>query len=100
MVDFPQALTALDYLKDLETRRRRELAATLGRLGIDSQVIKSDPEGVLKKHTGVAAWVKSNEDNERKIEAYYTQLYIALRRWVRLNGVSRSVDVANADLHR
>lgn len=84
MVDFPQGLTALDYLKDLEIRRRREMKAALSRLGIDETVIKTlgDPEGIAKRHPGVAAWIKTNEENERRVEAYYTQLYIALRRWV------------------
>ena len=34
-VDFYQALTALDYLKDLETRRRKEVVTVLIHLGID-----------------------------------------------------------------
>ena len=33
-VDFPQALSALDYLKDLEVRRRREVVAAFDKLGI------------------------------------------------------------------
>lgn len=80
LVDFPQALTALDYMKDLETRRRREVAAALERVGVDRTSVQADT--VAKKHAGVAAWVKQIESNERKIEALYTQLYIGLRRWV------------------
>lgn len=85
-VDFPQALTALDYLKDLENRRRREVAAALGRLGLDRTTVSADMEGVARKNASVAAWVKQLESNERKVEALYTQVYIGLRRWVR--GVS------------
>ena len=81
-VDFPQALTALDYLKDLETRRRREVAAALTRLGLDKTTVSSDMESVVRKNASVAAWVQQLESNERKVEAFYTQLYVGLRRWV------------------
>jgi hypothetical protein len=60
-VDFPQALTAMDYLKDLEVRRRRE----------------------GKKYPGVLRWVLAVEEKERTIEALYSQVYIGMRRWVR-----------------
>jgi len=82
MVDFPQALTGLDYLKDIETRRRRESAAALGRLGIDKTALKKDSNELSKKPPGVAAWLKTTEASERKVDALYTQLYVALRRWV------------------
>ncbi|KAI9654585.1 MAG: hypothetical protein M1831_005346 [Alyxoria varia] len=88
MVDFPQALTALDYLKDLETRRRREIGAALGRLRLDREVIKSGVPEVEKKHSGVAAWVQEIEASERKVDALYTQLYIGLRRWILINELS------------
>ena len=82
MVDFPQALTALDYLKDLETRRRREQAAAFGRLGIERDNLQTFLAEIQKKQAGVVMWVKEVEANEKKVEALYTQVYIALRRWV------------------
>jgi hypothetical protein len=78
-VDFPQALTAMDYLKDLEVRRRREVVAALDRLGVD--IGRKDVLG--KKYPGVLRWVLAVEENERVIEALYSQVYIGLRRWVR-----------------
>jgi hypothetical protein len=80
-VDFPQALTALDYLKDLEVRRRREVVAALDRLGVDRADLGE--RAVLgRKYPGVLRWVISIEDKERKVEALYTQVFLGLRRWV------------------
>lgn len=82
-VDFAQALTALDYLKDLETRRRREIGSALRRLGIDTSTLGKEGDEISKKYPGVVSWVRAIEDKERKVEALYTQVYIGLRRWVR-----------------
>lgn len=80
-VDFPQALTALDYLKDLENRRRREVVAALDRLGIDRADF-GERSVLGRKYPGVLRWVVDIEDKERKVEALYTQVYLGLRRWV------------------
>ena len=81
MVDFTQALTAMDYLKDLDNRRKRELANALQRLGLDKEVVDERyRESGLNPH--VSQWVKIMQDKERKVEALYTQVYIGLRRWV------------------
>jgi len=82
MVDFPQALTALDYLKDLETRRRKEVAASLSRLGIDRNSLGSEVDELARRYPGVAAWVRALEEKEKRVDAYYTGLWVALRRWV------------------
>ena len=80
-VDFPQALTALDYLKDLEIRRRREVVAALDRLGVDRADLGE--RAVLgRKYPGVLKWVISIEDKQRRVEALYTQVFLGLRRWV------------------
>ncbi|KAF2457576.1 hypothetical protein BDY21DRAFT_371751 [Lineolata rhizophorae] len=85
-VDFPQALAALDYLKDLEQRRRREIAAALRRLGIDRT---ADAAGdVLDKSPEAAAWVQEVYDKDRKAEALYSQVYVSLRRWILINEMS------------
>jgi hypothetical protein len=89
-VDFPQALTGLDYLKDLEARRRREVASAMARLDIDRETLDSDPESLASRYPGVAAWVKSIEEKERKIDALYTQLYIGIRRWILINELKLS----------
>ncbi|KEQ67772.1 uncharacterized protein M437DRAFT_36469 [Aureobasidium melanogenum CBS 110374] len=87
-VDFPQALTGLDYLKDLETRRRREVAAALECLGIDRNTIGAAEEELSRRYPGVLSWFRTLEEKERKIEALYTQVYVALRRWVLINELS------------
>lgn len=83
MVDFPQGLTGLDYLKDLETRRRREVAAAMDRLDINRDTLADDGNALAQRYPGVVQWVSSISQKERKIEALYTQLYVGLRRWVR-----------------
>ncbi|CAK4032167.1 Hypothetical predicted protein [Lecanosticta acicola] len=87
-VDFPQALTGLDYLKDLETRRRSEVASAMDRLDIDREALTREDAGLAEKYPGVAQWVKSIEEKERKIDTLYTQVYIGLRRWVIINELS------------
>lgn len=81
LVDFTQALTALDYLKDLDSRRKRELALVLQRLGI-KQSIAEQGKGEVSKNVSITEWVQSMRDKERKVEALYSQVYIGLRRWV------------------
>lgn len=86
MVDFPQALTALDYLKDLEWRRRREFRAALQRLGITPEYMAIP--GCFRKHTGLLAWIQQREDNERDFDRLYSELFIAIRRWILINELS------------
>ena len=87
-VDFPQALTGLDYLKDLEMRRRSEVAAAMERLNIDKDTLDTDADPMTSRYPGVAQWVNSIEEKERKIDALYTQIYIGLRRWILINELS------------
>ena len=83
LVDFPQALTAMDYLRDLDIRRRRELTNALRRLGIDREELGKDGEAhPANGNRAIAEWVKEMEKKEKKVEALYTQVYIGLRRWV------------------
>lgn len=81
-VDFTQALTAMDYLKDLETRRKRELSAALQRLGITADTTEQERDDMAKRSPAIAQWISSMEEKERRVEALYTQVYIGLRRWV------------------
>lgn len=87
-VDFPQALTGLDYLKDLETRRRREVASAMNRLEIDRESLDQDAAGLSSRYPGVLQWVKSIEEKERKIDSLYTQVFLGLRRWILVNELS------------
>jgi len=84
-VDFPQALTGLDYLKDLETRRRREVAGAMSRLAIDRTTLELDCDSLSDRYPGVKQWVSDINEKERKVEALYTQVYVALRRWILVN---------------
>lgn len=86
-VDFPQALTALDYLKDLEVRRRRDVVAALTKLGIAREDL-SERERLAKNYPGVMKWIEDIEDKERKVESLYTQIYIGIRRWTMINELS------------
>ncbi|KAL4881028.1 hypothetical protein BJY04DRAFT_64156 [Aspergillus karnatakaensis] len=83
-VDFPQALTGLDYLRDLETRRKKEVAAAVQRLGLQSGNSRQSAE-FARKYPGVTMWIGSIKDKTAKVEALYTQIYIGLRRWTLLN---------------
>ena len=86
-IDFPQALTALDYLKDLENRRRKEVLAALDKLGIDRSDIGNKTK-LANKYPGVLKWLTSIEEKERDVEAAYTQVYVGLRRWTLVNEMS------------
>ncbi|OJJ51372.1 hypothetical protein ASPZODRAFT_373557 [Penicilliopsis zonata CBS 506.65] len=83
-VDFPQALTGLDYLKDLENRRRKDVVSALQRLGIQRDDLDQKAE-LGKQYPGVLSWIEAIEDKEKKIEALYTQVYVGLRRWTLIN---------------
>lgn len=83
LVDFPQSLTALDYLKDLESRRRKEIAHSFQTLNLDrSNLSPESLEELRGWNPAVADWVESLENKLRKVEALYTSIYISLRRWV------------------
>lgn len=82
LVDFPQALTALDYLRDLETRRRKEMIAAFERVHIHPDTYEADMETMAEKFPGIALWVRNVEGKNKKAESYYAQLWLGLRRWV------------------
>lgn len=79
-VDFHQALTALDYLRDLETRRRRELTEAVQRLNLKPEDMKNSDLG--KKYPGLSTWIESMKAKTNRVESLYSQVYINLRRWV------------------
>lgn len=87
LVDFTQALTALDYLKDLENRRKRELTLVLQRLGLDQGFVEQ-AKGEISKNEKISEWVSNMQNKELKVEGLYTPVYIGIRRWV---GMPKSV---------
>ncbi|KAL8711057.1 MAG: hypothetical protein Q9220_004438 [cf. Caloplaca sp. 1 TL-2023] len=85
LIDFTQALTALDYLKDLEGRRRREITLALQRLGLDRDSIGKSEEELRDSRPRIAEWVQGMQEKERKVESLYTHVYLGLRRWTLIN---------------
>jgi hypothetical protein len=75
---FNQALTALDYLRDLECTRRTALRDAAVRLGI----MKEDWRNVLSEEQEAYLWVESVQKQELVIESHYAHVFIDLRIWV------------------
>ncbi|KAF2687932.1 hypothetical protein K458DRAFT_294992 [Lentithecium fluviatile CBS 122367] len=88
LVDFPQALTALDYLRDLETRRRKEMVAAFSRVHIEPETFDSDIETISEKYPGIALWAKNLEGKNKKAEVHYAKLWLGVRRWIMINELS------------
>jgi len=82
MVDFTQGLAALDYLRDLETRRRKELIAAFSRTEIRTESFDSDIEKISERFPGIALWAKNLEGKNMKAERCYAKMWLGLRRWV------------------
>ena len=72
----------MDYLKDLENRRKRELTMALQRLGLDTAIVEQAGRET-STNTKISEWVLSLQGKEKRVEALYSQVYIGLRRWVR-----------------
>jgi len=76
--DFNQALTALDYLRDLECTRRTALRDAAVQLGITSETWKE----VLSEDKEAYTWVETVQKQELEIESHYANIFIDLRIWV------------------
>ncbi|KAF1945639.1 hypothetical protein EJ02DRAFT_34946 [Clathrospora elynae] len=87
-VDWNQALTALDYLKDLETRRRREMAKAFEALTVHRDTWDIDMASVAERAPGIALWINNLEGKNKKAESYYAQIWLGLRRWIMINHLS------------
>ncbi|OQE46115.1 hypothetical protein PENCOP_c001G02726 [Penicillium coprophilum] len=85
-VDFAQALTALDYLKAIQGRWKKEIDAAFNRLDITPKDA-SDPQHseVARKYPNVLTWYKDISQKARLIDFMYTQIHVGLRRWVLVN---------------
>ncbi|KAJ4303649.1 hypothetical protein N0V90_002550 [Kalmusia sp. IMI 367209] len=88
LVDFPQALTALDYLRDLDNRRRKEMVAAFARVNIHPETAESDIESMSERYPGIALWAKNLEGKSRKAELCYARLWLGVRRWIMINELS------------
>ncbi|KAL8663866.1 MAG: hypothetical protein Q9202_003552 [Teloschistes flavicans] len=85
LVDFTQALTALDYLKDLENRRKKELRLAIERLGLDRDSLGDSEADLNKNHPRITEWAQGMQEKEKKVESLYTHVYLGLRRWTLIN---------------
>ncbi|CAI6334946.1 unnamed protein product [Periconia digitata] len=88
LVDFPQALTALDYLRDLENRRKKEMVAAYARVHIHPDSFKSDVESMAERYPGIALWANNLQGKNTKAEVYYARIWLGIRRWVMINEMS------------
>ena len=82
--DFTQALTALDYLNDLERTRRARFSAALEKLDVPEND-EDEHDDLSRRYPGVAEWVVDIKNKDRLAHAYYTQVYLRLRHWVRIH---------------
>lgn len=88
LVDWHQTLTALDYLKDLETRRRKETFAAFKRLNIHQETWNTDMAYIAEKFPGIALWINNIEGKNKKAETFYAIIWKGLRRWIMINELS------------
>ena len=77
-VDFDQALAGLDYLRNLETKRRNTLRYAAQRLGLDHV----NWEDTLAGEPEAKSWIELTQKQELQIERYYADLFVDLRVWV------------------
>jgi hypothetical protein len=78
--DFVQALAALDYLWNLESKRKKTYESALKKLEL-SEV--DDENDDLSKRPVLAEWLATIKSNNNLAQAHYTQIYVRLRQWVR-----------------
>lgn len=89
LIDWNQALTALDYLKDLETRRRKETYAAFERLGIHQKTWATDMAYIADKFPGIALWINNIQGKNKKAETLYGIIWVNLRRWIMIQELSQ-----------
>jgi hypothetical protein len=77
-VEFDLALTALDYLQDLEWTRRDVLHGAIDRLGI----AEHNWQEVLSDRPEALEWVKDTQYWNTGLELCFAELYVGLRIWV------------------
>ncbi|EPE24971.1 hypothetical protein GLAREA_11552 [Glarea lozoyensis ATCC 20868] len=76
-VDFTQALTCIDYLRDLECTRRSALRDAALRLGIE----RGNWRTILADEPEAYHWVSAVQKQELVIEASYAAIFLDLRIW-------------------
>jgi hypothetical protein len=81
-------LTALDYLRDLENRRKKEMIAAFERVHIHPETYEQDMETMAERFPGIALWVRNVEGKNKKAQNYYAQVWLGVRRWIMINELS------------
>lgn len=76
--DFTQALTGLDYLRDIEVTRRVSLREAALRLGIT----KENWRDVLAEDPDAKQWMENMQALELDVALYYATIFVDLRIWV------------------
>jgi hypothetical protein len=82
MVDFTQGLAALDYLRDLDNRRKKELMLAFERTEIRLESFDADVEKISERFPGAALWAKNLQGKAGRADRYYAKIWLGLRRWV------------------
>jgi hypothetical protein len=77
-VDFTQALTGLDYLRDLECTRKCALREAAERL----EITEDNWRTALGADAEALKWVGQVQKTELEIEGYYAKIFVNLRIWV------------------
>ncbi len=78
LADFSKALSALDYIRDLERTRRSSLQGAAQRLGIT----KTNWRDVLAADRDAYEWIESMLALEFDMSTYYAIIFVDLRIWV------------------
>ncbi|KAI9884931.1 MAG: Transcription initiation factor TFIID subunit 12 [Watsoniomyces obsoletus] len=90
-VRFSDGLTVLDYLKDIESKRRREVFGVLVRLGVPLQdggrASSSYPERV-ELGSVLDQWIQVTLGHDRDAESLYTQVFVGVRHWIMISALS------------
>ncbi|KAE8446785.1 hypothetical protein EG329_011690 [Mollisiaceae sp. DMI_Dod_QoI] len=79
--NFNHALTALDYLRDLEFSRRAQLRAAGRRWGITEHNWK----GAFTSNKNSYAWYLRMQHEEKEIQKWFANIYVGLRIWIMIN---------------
>jgi hypothetical protein len=98
-VDFPQAITAFDYLKNLNRRRQKEILLALKSLAIELvpsqapfvQISQVQMQDLELSHPNVAEWVKSIVKRDRDAHYLFKKVRFFLRCWVRYDPLAASL---------
>ncbi|KAH7369628.1 hypothetical protein BKA65DRAFT_355083, partial [Rhexocercosporidium sp. MPI-PUGE-AT-0058] len=91
-VNFGHALTALDYLRDLEFTRR----SALRKAALNLEINEHNWRRVLAANPSTLKWVEQTQGDELRTETMYANLFLDLRIWTMIS-ILLSRDFNKAD---